>query len=61
MQRHRHAPLVNYVRLTGNRGVSGWSAVGGMCEPAYIPTGYKIGEKPRGETVSIPWGSVVFL
>ncbi|WAO85009.1 Hypothetical protein NCS54_00224200 [Fusarium falciforme] len=22
----------------------------GMCEPAYIPTGYKIGEKPRGET-----------
>lgn len=31
--------------------MSGWSAVGGMCEPAYIPTGYKIGDKPRGETV----------
>jgi amidase len=33
------------------RGVSGWSAVGGMCEPAYIPAGYQIGEKPRGKSV----------
>lgn len=36
-----------------NRGVNGWSAVGGMCESAYIPTGYKIGEKPHGETVRL--------
>ncbi|CAM1505655.1 Fc.00g112920.m01.CDS01 [Cosmosporella sp. VM-42] len=45
----------NMTELLGNKGVSGWSAVGGMCQPAYIPTGYKIGEKPRGE--STPAGS----
>ncbi|KAI8685508.1 hypothetical protein NCS55_00223300 [Fusarium keratoplasticum] len=45
----------NMTEFVGMKGVSGWSAVGGMCEPAYIPTGYKIGEKPRGETT--PAGS----
>ncbi|KAJ9137774.1 Amidase signature domain [Coniochaeta hoffmannii] len=45
----------NLTEFVGLKGVSGWSAVGGMCEPAYIPTGYKIGEKPRGETT--PAGS----
>ncbi|KAJ4226433.1 hypothetical protein NW759_005020 [Fusarium solani] len=45
----------NMTEFVGMKGVSRWSAVGGMCEPAYIPTGYKIGEKPRGETT--PAGS----
>ncbi|KAM6533989.1 hypothetical protein FALCPG4_006928 [Fusarium falciforme] len=45
----------NMTEFVGMKGVSGWSAVGGMCEPAYIPTGYKIGDKPRGETT--PAGS----
>ncbi|KPM45951.1 hypothetical protein AK830_g653 [Neonectria ditissima] len=45
----------NLTEFVGLKGVSGWSAVGGMCEPAYIPAGYKIGEKPRGETT--PAGS----
>lgn len=36
-----------------NRGTSGWSPVGGMCQPAYIPTGYKLGELGRGETVGV--------
>ena len=35
------------------RGTSGWSPMGGMCQPAYIPTGYKIGELGRGETVGV--------
>ncbi|KAM4063679.1 amidase [Hirsutella rhossiliensis] len=45
----------NMTEFVGLKGASGWSAVGGMCEPAYIPTGYKIGDKPRGETT--PAGS----
>ncbi|KAI8723213.1 Amidase domain-containing protein [Fusarium sp. LHS14.1] len=42
----------NMTEFMGMKGVGGWSALGGMCQPAYNPTGYKIGEKPRGETVS---------
>lgn len=36
---------------TLRRGRAGWSAVGGMCQPAYIPTGYKLADKRKGETV----------
>ncbi|RMJ11706.1 hypothetical protein CDV36_008675 [Fusarium kuroshium] len=32
------------------KGVSGWSPLGWMCQPAYIPKGYRVGEGPRGET-----------
>ncbi|KAH6995912.1 amidase signature domain-containing protein [Ilyonectria sp. MPI-CAGE-AT-0026] len=45
----------NLTEFVGLKGVSGWSAIGGMCEPAYIPTGYETGEKSRGETT--PAGS----
>nr|UMZ45363.1 hypothetical protein [Paramyrothecium roridum] len=50
-------PLRNYLVevLTWSRGLAGWSAVGGMCQPAYVPTGYRLGDKRKGE--STPAGS----
>lgn len=45
----------NMTELIGQKGRAGWSAVGGMCQPAYIPSGFKLGEKRRGETT--PSGS----
>ncbi|KAJ4326972.1 hypothetical protein N0V84_002585 [Fusarium piperis] len=40
----------NITEFKGMKGVPGYSMYGGMCQPAYIPSGYKLGEKPRGET-----------
>jgi amidase len=45
----------NMTEFLGKKGLAGWSALGGMCQPAYIPDGYRIGEKRRGETT--PAGS----
>ncbi|KAM5347848.1 hypothetical protein ACJ41O_007672 [Fusarium nematophilum] len=45
----------NLTEFVGLKGAGGWSAVGGMCESPYIPAGYQIGDKPRGETT--PAGS----
>ncbi|KAI1326312.1 amidase signature domain-containing protein [Xylariaceae sp. FL0255] len=43
--------IIGKANMTANfLGRTKWSAVCGMCQPAYIPTGYKLGDNPRGES-----------